>query len=151
MSNNNKLDTSFLLASADTSSTKPKNSEQKVPKSTNAASTGVITSDIHYDRDVPKTEADKHVLTKNSSKDVVDASWFYVYVATNSTQGPTHYFPKGTMIKSGASVRVYTNWMHKETGGHTFDGKKAIWSNDRGLAVLKDNNGKKLMECKCKP
>ena len=74
MSNNNKLDASFLLASVDTSSTKPKNSEQKVPKSTNAASTGVITSDIHYDRDVPKTEADKHVLTKNSSKDVVDAS-----------------------------------------------------------------------------
>ena len=41
--------------------------------------------------------------------------------------------------------------MHKETGGHIFDGKKAIWSNNGGLAVLKDNNGKKLMEHKHKP
>jgi len=151
MPNNNNLDTSFLLVSADTSSTKPKSSEQKAPKSTNAASTGIIISDIHYDGDVPKTEADEYVLVKNSAKDAVDVSGFYIYVATTGTQGPTYYFPKGTMIKSGASVRIYTNEIHKETGGYTFDSKKAIWSNNGGLAVLKDNNGKKLMEYKYKP
>ena len=135
MSNNNKLDTSFLLGSEDTSSTKPKSSEQKVPKSTNAASTGVIISDTRCDRDVPKIEVDEHVLTRNSSKDVVDMSEFYVCAATTNTQGLTCYFLKGAMIKSGVSVRVYTNAMHKETGGCAFDVKKAIWINDGGLAV----------------
>ena len=46
---------------------------------------------------------------------------------------------------------VYTNEVHKETRGFTFGSGKAIWSNNGGLAILKDGNGKKLMEYKYKP
>jgi len=121
-------------------------------KSTNVASgAGIFINDIHYDGDVPKTEADEYVVISNGSKEPLDISKYYIYVASTGTQGPTFYFPKGTVIKGGSSVRVYTNEIHKETGGHSFGSGKAIWSNNGGLAVLKDGNGKKLGEYKYKP
>jgi len=46
---------------------------------------------------------------------------------------------------------VYTNEVHKETGGYSFGSGKALWNNRGGLAVLKDASGKKLMEFKYKP
>jgi hypothetical protein len=124
------------------------------PKSTNVASgTGITISDIHYNGDVPKTEADEYVVISNNLKTPVDISGYYLYVATTGTQGPTFYFPKGTTLAPGnsnnkAMVRIYTNEIHKETGGYSFNSGKAIWSNNGGLAVLKDANGKKIMEYK---
>ena len=119
--------------------------------SVNIASAGAVITDIHYDGQVPKTEADEYVVISNTSNSPVDISKYYVYVATTGTQGPTYYFPAGTILKPGAKVRVYTNEVHKETGGFSFEIKKAIWSNNGGLAVFKDANGKKLMEYKYKP
>ena len=122
------------------------------PKSTNVASgTGISIADIHYDGDVPKTEADEYIAISNGSKESIDVSGYYMYVATTGTQGPTFYFPKGTVIKAGSSVRVYTNEIHKESGGYTFGSGKALWSNNGGLGVLKDSKGKKLGEYKYKP
>lgn len=121
-------------------------------KSTNVASgTGIVITDIHYDGDVPKTESDEYVVLSNLSNSPVDISGYYIYVATTGTQGPTFTFPKGTIIKPGTSFRVYTNEIHKETGGYSFGSGKAIWSNNGGLAVIKDSNGKKLGEYKYKP
>jgi len=84
----------------------------------------------------------------------MDISGYYVYVATSGTQGPTFTFPKGTknnnptVLKAGESVRIYTNEIHKESGGYSFGSGKAIWSNKGGLAVLKDGAGKKIGEFK---
>jgi len=72
-------------------------------------------------------------------------------VATTGTQGPTFYFPNKSVLKPNQSVRVYTNEVHKETGGYSFGSGKALWNNRGGLAVLKDASGKKLMEFKYKP
>lgn len=127
-------------------------SKAAAPKSTNVASgAGIFITDIHYDGAVPKTEADEYVVLSNGSKDPLDISGYYIYVASTGTQGPTFTFPKGTVIKEGSSVRVYTNEIHKETGGHSFGSGKAIWSNNGGLGILKDSNGKKLGEYKYKP
>lgn len=127
-------------------------SQAAAPKSTNVASgAGIFITDIHYDGDVPKTEADEYAVLSNGSKEPLDISGYYIYVASTGTQGPTFYFPKGTVIKGGSSVRVYTNEIHKETGGYSFGSGKAIWSNNGGLGVLKDSNGKKLGEYKYKP
>lgn len=121
-------------------------------KSTNVATgSGIAISDIHYDGVVPKTESDEYVVIINGSKEAVDISGYYIYVATTGTQGPTFTFPKGSVLKAGASVRIYTNEIHKETGGYSFGSGKAIWSNNGGLGVLKDSNGKKLGEYKYKP
>jgi hypothetical protein len=122
------------------------------PKSTNVASgNGIMINDIHYDGDVPKTESDEYVVISNVSNSPIDISGYYIYVATTGTQGPTFTFPKGTIIKPGSSFRVYTNEIHRETGGFSFGSGKAIWSNNGGLAVIKDSNGKKLGEYKYKP
>jgi len=122
------------------------------PKSTNVASgSGVSIADIHYDGVVPRTEADEYVVISNGSNAPVDVSGYYIYPATTGTQGSTFYFPKDSTIKPGSSVRIYTNEIHKETGGYSFGSGKALWSNNGGLAVLKDSNGKKLGEYKYKP
>lgn len=121
-------------------------------KSTNIASgNGISIADIHYDGVVPKTEADEYVVIANGSKNPVDISGYYVYVASTGTQGPTFYFPKGSVIKAGSSVRIYTNEIHKESGGYSWGYGKALWSNNGGLGVLKDASGKKLGEYKYKP
>ncbi|VEU34810.1 unnamed protein product [Pseudo-nitzschia multistriata] len=104
--------------------------------------------DISYNGNVPRTEADEFVVVKNNSKDTIDVSGYFIYPATSGTQGSTFYFPKGSAIKPNASVRIYTNEIHKETGGYSWSSGKALWNNNGGLAVLKDSNGKKLGEYK---
>ena len=132
-----------------------KASDVKVPppkSSTNVVSgAGITITDIRYDGNVPKTESDEFVVITNKSKEPVDVSGYYIYVATSGTQGPTFYFPKGSVIKVNQSVRIYTNEIHPETGGYSYGSGKAIWSNNGGLAVLKDAKGKKLGEYKYKP
>lgn len=121
-----------------------------------AASTNMVESnlvnivDINYNGNVPTTEADEYVVIKNGSKSPVDISGYYIYVATTGTQGPTFFFPKDSIVKPGGTVRVYTDEIHKETGGYSFGSKKAIWNNRGGLAVIKDGNGKKIGEFKYK-
>jgi hypothetical protein len=106
-----------------------------------------ITS-LNFDGKVPTTEADEYVVISNQSKNPTDVSGYYVYVATTGTQGPTFTFPKGSTIPPGKSVRIYTNEIHKETGGYSFGSGKAIWNNKGGLAVLKNAKGQKLGEFK---
>ena len=38
-----------------------------------------------------------------------------------------------------------------ETGGYNYGSGKALWSNNGGLAVMKDSKGKKIAEYKYKP
>jgi hypothetical protein len=121
------------------------------PKSTNIASgTALAISDIHYNGDVPTTEADEYVAITNNLKTPVDVSGYCLYVATTGTQGPTFTFPKGGVVPPGKAVRIYTNEIHTDTGGYSFKSGKAIWNNKGGLAVLKDAKGKKVMEYKYK-
>ena len=125
-------------------------------KSNNKEGAGIIIiSSINYDGQVPKTESDEYVVITNNSKSPMDISGYYVYVATTGTQGPTFTFPKATknnnptvLLKGGESVKIYTNEIHKESGGYSFGSGKAIWSNKGGLAVLKDGAGKKIGEFK---
>jgi hypothetical protein len=147
VSSSNVFISQIMLAAADA------NNKAPAAKSTNVApGSGVSITDIHYDGIVPKTEADEYVIISNGSNNApVDVSGYYIYVATTGTQGPTFYFPKGSTIKPSSSVRIYTNEMHKETGGYSYGSGKALWNNKGGLAVLKDSNGKKLGEYKYKP
>ena len=117
------------------------------PSSTSAP---IVISDVNYDGKVPTTESDEYVVLTNTSKNPLDVSGYYLYVATSGSQGATFTFPKDSIIKPGSSVRVYTNEIHKETGGYSFGSGKAIWNNKGGLAVLRDAKGGKLGEFKYK-
>lgn len=122
-----------------------------------AASTNLVQdtlvniADINFDGKVPTSEADEYVVVKNGSKAPIDLAGYYIYVATTGTQGSTFYFPKDSVVKPGGTVRVYTDEIHKETGGYSFGSKKALWNNRGGLAVMKDSNDKKICEFKYKP
>lgn len=98
---------------------------------------GIIIDDIRYDGEVPRTEADEFVVVKNRSKETADISGWFIYPAGTGTQGSTFYFPKGSVLKPNQSVRIYTNEIHKETGGYSWGSGKALWSNNGGLAVMK--------------
>ena len=109
---------------------------------------------INYDGKVPTTESDEYVVLSNGSKTAsLDVSGYTLYVATSGTQGATFVFPTSSTssIKPGGSVRVYTNEIHKESGGYSFGSGKALWNNRGGLAVLKDAKGNKICEYKYKP
>lgn len=122
------------------------------PKATNvAAAKGINIAEIFFDGKVPKTESDEYVVIQNSSKDTIDVSGYIVYPATTGNQGSTFAFPKGSTIKPNSSVRIYTNEIHKESGGYSWGSGRALWSNSGGLGVLKDNSGKKLGEYKYVP
>jgi hypothetical protein len=146
----------YLSASSSTTTTTPTSAPAPAPTSTkpsanlaNSAKPLAIT-DIFFDGKVKQTEADEYVVLTNQSKNPIDISGDHIYVATTGTQGPTFAFPKGSTLKPGQSVRVYTNEIHKETGGYSFGSGKAIWNNKGGLAVLKDGKGQKLGEYKYK-
>ncbi|KAK1737917.1 hypothetical protein QTG54_011211 [Skeletonema marinoi] len=129
-------------------------SKSAAPATATKLGTGITISSINYDGQVPKTESDEYITILNNSKSPMDISGYYIYVATSGTQGPTFTFPKATknnnptVLKAGESVRIYTNEIHKESGGYSFGSGKAIWSNKGGLAVLKDGAGKKIGEFK---
>mmetsp|Transcript_23143 Transcript_23143/g.35105 ORF Transcript_23143/g.35105 Transcript_23143/m.35105 type:complete len:214 (+) Transcript_23143:63-704(+) len=119
-----------------------------IAKSAPTKASGIIISDLQYDGKVPKTEADEYVVITNASqKKSTDISNYVVYVATSGTQGATFTFPQ-YILKPGQNVRIYTNEIHKESGGFSFGSGKAIWNNKGGLAVLKDAKGDKLNEYK---
>ena len=140
--------TIYLAAAAPATAPAPAPSK---PATAVASTTGVSITGLNFDGKVPTTEADEYVVISNGSKAPIDVSGYYVYVATTGTQGPTFTFPKDSTIKPGGSVRVYTNEIHKETGGYSYGSGKAIWNNRGGLAVLKDSSGKKLGEFKYTP
>lgn len=142
-----------LASTADTKAASPAKAAKTGSKDAKAAKKppSIRISEINFDGKVPKTESDEYVVVQNSSKDTIDVSGYIVYPATTGTQGSTFSFPKGSTIKPNASVRIYTNEIHKETGGYTWKSGKALWSNNGGLAVLKDNQGTKLDEFKYKP
>mmetsp|Transcript_29932 Transcript_29932/g.45352 ORF Transcript_29932/g.45352 Transcript_29932/m.45352 type:complete len:204 (+) Transcript_29932:158-769(+) len=140
------LSSSSLNTAAASAAAKAPNT---VPASTAKTTTrGIIISHIQYDGKVPKTEADEYVVISNNSQQQTDVSNYIIYVATSGTQGATFTFPKSTVLKAGQSVRVYTNEIHKESGGFSFASGKAIWNNKGGFAVLKDRKGGKLNEYK---
>jgi len=132
-----------------TSSKSPKREETK--RSSNSADVNLFISNIRYDGKVAQTEADEYVVLTNKANKALDISGYYIYVATSGTQGATYTFPKGSLIPPSKSIRIYTNEIHKESGGYSFGSKKAIWNNRGGLAVLRDANDKKLGEFKYKP
>jgi hypothetical protein len=103
---------------------------------------GVTIDAIYYDGQVPTTEADEYVQVTNSgTAPVCMAGWKLVDVADGS---PSFVFPSYT-LEPGASLRVYTNEVHPESGGFSFGAGRAVWNNsDPDTAALYDCTGKEV-------
>lgn len=95
----------------------------------------VAITDVFYDGKVKAVESDEYVEVTNQGFSHVDISGWKLH-ADDSKQD--FAFPAGTVLRSGQSVRVYTNESHPETGGYSFGVKRAIWNNKTDEARLFD-------------
>lgn len=98
----------------------------------------VVISDIFYDGKVKSVESDEYIEITNQGFSHVDISGWKVH-ADDSKQD--FAFPAGTVLRSGQSVRVYTNESHPETGGFSFGIKRSIWNNTSDEGKLLDAAG----------
>lgn len=105
--------TSTPTATADSSST------------TEETQTNVQITNIFYDGKVARTESDEYVEIVNLGSDPVDlAGW----VLKDMSGSPSFTFPS-FVLEPGKVIRVYTNEIHSEYGGFSFDSGTAIWNN----------------------
>jgi len=95
-------------------------------------------TDIFYDGKVKSVESDEFIEITNQGFSHVDISGWKVH-ADDSKQD--FAFPAGTVLRSGQSIRVYTNESHPETGGFSFGVKRAIWNNQTDEGKLLDAAG----------
>ncbi len=94
---------------------------------------------VFFDGLVKTTEADEYVQILNQGSTAVDLlGWRLVDRADGF---PEYTFPS-FVLQPQASVRVYTNEEHPESGGFSFQRKSSIWNNsDPDEAALIDPGG----------
>ncbi|WP_339381609.1 lamin tail domain-containing protein [Brasilonema bromeliae] len=98
----------------------------------------VVIKDIFSKGVVKQTESDEYVEITNQKPAIIDLSGWRL----NSEDGRQNfYFPKGTLLTPGKSLRVYTNEIHPETGGFSFGIKRAVWNNKGSVGLLYDAQG----------
>ncbi len=102
----------------------------------------ILRTYIHYDGVVPRTESDEYVEITNEGtvpQDLED--WRLVDISEGY---PEFRFPT-FVLEPGRSIRVYTNEIHPEWGGFSFESGRAVWNNsDSDVAVLYDNAGEEV-------
>ena len=94
---------------------------------------------IFFDGLVPRSEADEYVRIANlSGGSVFLEGWRLQDVSDGS---PTFTFPTYSIVP-GERVRVYTNQVHPEWGGFSFQRGSSIWNNsDPDTAGLFNGQG----------
>jgi len=107
-----------------------------------APTPGVQITHIFYDGSVPKAESDEYVEITNLGDQAQDlAGW----VLKDIDEGyPSFTFPS-YILEPGEAIRVYTNEIHPELGGFSFEYGRAIWNNSEpDVAVLYNSQGKEV-------
>jgi hypothetical protein len=97
---------------------------------------------IFYDGLVPKAEADEYVEITNLGDQAQElAGW----VLKDIDEGyPLFTFPS-YILEPGETIRVYTNEIHPEWGGFSFEYGRAIWNNvEPDVAVLYNSQVKEV-------
>jgi len=103
------------------------------------AGAGLVIECVFFDGLVTRTESDEYVQVLNDGTTAVDlAGWRLV---DQSDGSPEFTFP-AYQLQPQASVRVYTNEVHSESGGFSFQRGSSIWNNsDPDEAALIDPEG----------
>lgn len=101
---------------------------------------GVYIDQVVYDGKVYRVESDEYVEIHNMGRNPKDLGG---WVPRDISEGyPSFTFPRKFILEPEASVRVYTNEIHPESGGLSFGFRKAIWNNKHSdVAVLYDREG----------
>lgn len=115
---------------------------QPAPTPTPIGASNVQITHIFYDGLVPLVESDEYVEITNSGDAPQDLTG---WVLKDIAEGyPSFTFPP-YILEPGATVRVYTNEVHQEYGGFSFNYGKAIWNNKvPDTAALYNVQGKEI-------
>ena len=93
---------------------------------------------VLFDGEVPRSESDEYVQITNygtGSQDLL--GWLLHDEASPDRQ--RFSFENTYILGVGDTIRVYTNEVHAEWGGFSFESGTAIWSNSNAdTAVLRD-------------
>lgn len=93
---------------------------------------GVIISEIFYDGHVREVESDEYIEIKNTGETTVNLQGWQIRVGRG---GSTFNFPN-INLSPNQSCRVYTNEIHPETCGLSFNSERTVWRNKGDCGYL---------------
>ncbi|WP_129842266.1 lamin tail domain-containing protein [Streptomyces sp. RFCAC02] len=102
----------------------------------------VVLTDVRF-RGTAKNQADEYVEIMNRGSEPADISGWQLGA---DDAGQDFVFPAGTVIQPGQRIRVYTNEVHPEWGGHSYGINRPIWNNKGDNALLQNTAGKTVSE-----
>ena len=104
----------------------------------------VVIAHVHYDGAEFRREGDEYVIIRNDGSTPVNLRGWRLYA---DDRGQNFRFPDH-VLEPGASCRVYTDEVHAETCGFSFNINRAIWNNGGDCAHLFDASGQ-LADKRC--
>jgi len=117
------------------------------PNSTNTPlpvppTTCVVIHYVFYDGIVPTSESDEYVeIVNNCTISVNMHGW-----RLNAGDTRQNFTFPNIILNIGQLVRVYTNEIHPESGGLSFNYGRAIWENEGDCGYLYDSEEVKISE-----
>ena len=91
---------------------------------------------VNYDGTKSSAEPDEYVEIANQGSQPIDITDWLLEDAS----GRNTYKWESYVVQPGASIRVYTNEVHPDSGGFSFGSGRAIWANSGGVAELRNSD-----------
>ena len=127
------------IVPTDSSTSNPPTTQPEPPSN---GSANVQITNIFYDGIVPQVESDEYVEITNLGTEPVNLQgWKLIDIDEGYPELIFPYF----ILNPGQSIRVYTNEIHPEYGGFSFNRGSAVWNNsDPDTAVLYNSQGEEV-------
>ncbi|WP_221349535.1 lamin tail domain-containing protein [Streptomyces beigongshangae] len=93
---------------------------------------------VRFKGEVKRTQADEYVEVVNRGTAPADITG---WVLGADDAGQDFTFPPNTVLRPGQRIRVHTNQVHPEWGGHSYGSGRPIWNDQRDAAELRDTRG----------
>src|SRR5205814_3809288 len=93
-------------------------------------------TNINFNGQKGSNEPDEYVEITNQGTQPVDMTDWLL----QDSGGRNFYKWESYILQPGASIRVYTNEVHPESGGFSFQSARAIWANSGDVGELYDSD-----------
>lgn len=104
------------------------------------ATSFVTIRDLCFDGVVKHVESDEYIELINHGDHIVDISGWRI----NAGKDQDFRFPEKSKLHPQQTCRVYTNEIHKSSGGYSFKSPQAIWNNKGDIATLYDAHDNRI-------
>ncbi|GAA0380672.1 hypothetical protein Acor_02270 [Acrocarpospora corrugata] len=98
---------------------------------------------VRHKGEVKYTQADEFVEIINRGTVAANISGWTLGA---DDVGQDFVFPPGTVLQPGQKIRIYTNEVHPEWGGYTYNSRRPIWNDKGDAAKLRDPGGAVVSE-----